>query len=566
MNKIGCALLISLFCWLTSTAQRARTINIKDFGAVANDGKDDQNAFQKLINFLEKESTDYIVQIPAGSYILARPVYTNKGLKGNITFRGEKGTKILMRGHGGGAFVAASAEATLLLPLKRNDSLVSLRMKGAFQPAPGDLIHLQSDTPFETAWKYKENDTHRILSVKGNLITFSGKSLFNFDPSNEKVTVTIYKRCSLNFSNIEYVLDPAYDPRDKIVETMLGVKGMSIDMKNVSFRYTGNDKYYHVGLSAVACESLSFRNITLDNLQYGVLMNYCRNITAFDTWATYCRHAYTPTQACYDVYVENLNGANCQSVMDAHVSFLVHYKHINDSLATQLPNCRSLGTTIEDAKIVMSGNYNQLYCYWSVQTLAPEYKAIYGEYDTKFKNVNWVSKNPGSFNGLTSYSCRRFIVENCTTHSIAYYGDQTLEKVEIRNSRVGCIRIDGNKALVENTVMDGKLTPVTSFVFRFLGKGECRLDNVTVRNYNPQQTYLFDYEYNAPAFGNNLIITNSNIGPLKGWVRALAYPGKPVNYVQVKSSMISDFKEKIPPEYSSLTQEINAARATYRKQ
>ncbi len=47
----------------------------------------------------------------------------------------------------------------------------------------------------------------------------------------------------------------------------------------------GKKELYHLGLNAVACEGLTFTNIKLANLQYGILMNYCRNVKAFDTKA-----------------------------------------------------------------------------------------------------------------------------------------------------------------------------------------------------------------------------------------------------------------------------------------
>ena len=552
----------SLLISLTVLAQK--TVNIRDFGAIPNDNKDDFAAFQQLINTLENAPGNYIVLIPKGDYHLFKPISTTRGLKQNIAFKGEKGTRIIIRGYGGGSMVAASAQTVLLQPVSRNQNSISVKLPPAFKVEAGDLVHLQSNTPFEEAWKYKENDIHRITSISGNQIGLASDLLFNYDNSRESVVVTIYKKCALNFSNIAFVLEPD-GGKKKGVETMLGLKGVSADFRNVSFEYTGKEDFYHLGLSIAASENLYFDNIFLKNLQYGILMNYCRNIKGYNTKADACRHAYTPTQACYNVYVENLNGIRCQSVLDAHVSFKVHYNKVRDTLATQLPNCRSLGTIIENTRISMTGNYNQMYAYWSVQTLTPEYAPMYGEYDTRFNNVYWVSKTAGSFNGLNSYSCRKLIVENCTTHSVSYYGDQTLQRVEIRNSRIGAIRIDANKVLVENTVMDGSLIPGASFVFRFIGKGDCRLDGITVKNYDPRTTYLFDYEYNVPGFGG-ITIANSNIGALKGWVKTIQYPGRPGNKVSVEASMITDFKDKYPAEFSTLPQVINAAKSKYRKQ
>jgi hypothetical protein len=542
-----------------------KSISVRTFGAQPNDNRDDQPAFQQLIKRMEEQPGNYIVSIPKGVYHLDRPLST-KGLQKNIVFKGEPGTRIVIRGHGGGLLIAASAQATLLRPLMRNQTQAAIRVPGNFRVEAGDLIHIQSNTPFETGWKYTENDIQRIAKISGNQVEFEEKALFNYDPSKEKVTVTIYKKCFLQFSNISFLLDVDALPGHPIAESTLGLKGVSADFRNVSFDYSGKKELYHLGVNAVACEGLTFNNIKLANLQYGILMNYCRNVEAFDTKATFCRHAYAPAQACYNVYIEKLRGLRCQSAMDGHNSFLVHYKDVVDSLATQLPNCRSLGTIIENTRVIMTGNYTQLYCYWSVQLLTPEYLPLYGEYDTRFSNVHWVSANPGSFNGLNSFSCRRLIVENCTTHSVAYYGDQkVLQKAEIRNSRIGVIRIDAHNAIIENTVMDGKLMPNSDYVFRFTGRGDCQINNVTVKNYNPAKTYLFDYADNVPGV-NNMSITGSNIEPLKGWVKKLTYPGKPVHSIKVNESMISEFRDPLPREYPALQKEIRSAKLKYRKQ
>lgn len=289
---------------------------------------------------------------------------------------------------------------------------------------------------------------------------------------------------------------------------------------------------------------------------YGTLLNYCRNIEAYNTKAISCRHAYTPAQATINVKVENLRGEHCHSVMDAHQAFNVHYKNVVDTLATQFPNCRSLGTFIENARIYLTKSAYQDYAYWSVQTLTKEYEPIYKEYDTRFLKVNYVVPRPSAFNGLTSFTCRNFIVEDCTTSSIAYYGDQNmLQKVKIINSRVGVIRIDGQKTEVTNTILDGRLFPGANYVLRFTGSGETILDGIKVQNYDPSRTFLFDMFYNQPAM-NRMIISNSTIGNLRGFANKLVYPGMKYDKIEINSSTIQDFREGVNSEFPGVSRQI----------
>ncbi|WP_127128450.1 glycosyl hydrolase family 28-related protein [Pseudoflavitalea rhizosphaerae] len=536
------------------------TLSLRSFGAVPNDGKDDAKAFQKALNEAVGKGGAVVIRIPGGTYNINSRVILNN-FTGNITLAGDPGTKIISSSTGGFAQIQAlSQEIRMTRPVTRNNSTFTYQQEKGWQIAPGDLISVSSNTPFETAWKYKENDIIRIRSASRGLMQLEDKLLFNYTPASETVKVVVYKKCSLSVKNIDFILTPTNAAEKNKRITILTVVGMSLNMENTNFQYTGKLRYWHLGVSVVAGEGVNFSRIQLNNFMYGVLMNYCRNVKAYDTKVEYSRHGYAPAQACYNVYIEKLRGFKCQSAIDAHPSFLVHYKDVVDTLASEFPNCRSLGTIIEDARFNVRDDFYQLYCYWSVQNLTPEYKALYGEYDTQFKNVYWVSKKPGNFNGLTSYTCRKFLVDNCTTHNIAFYGDQQImQEVVITNCRAAVIRIDGQKTLVKNTVMDGNLAPTAKYVFRFSGTGQTRFENVTVKNYNRDSVYLFDYFYNQ-QYMNQLFISNSKIGPLRGWTNKFIYPGKPYPVISVSSSTIAPFKENMPSELNTLPAELLKAK------
>ncbi len=138
---------ILFLCLISMPALAQKSISVRTFGAQPNDNGDDQPAFQQLLKRMEEQPGNYIVSIPKGVYHLDRPLSTT-GLQKNIVFKGEPGTRIVIRGHGGGLLIAASAQATLLRPLMRNQTQAAIRMPGNLRVEAGDLVHIQSNSPF----------------------------------------------------------------------------------------------------------------------------------------------------------------------------------------------------------------------------------------------------------------------------------------------------------------------------------------------------------------------------------------------------------------------------------
>lgn len=533
-------------------------LNIRDFGARPNDGMDDAKAFIRVLNIIEKRPGNYKVIVPEGVYDVFSRIVSTKLTK-SINFVGQGKVIINTYSPSGFALFSSIKESVKLnKSALRNDVSVVISSPKNINIKPGDIIHIESDTPFETAWNYKEHDTHRVESVRGNTVYLKSPLIFNYQPADEKVVVNIYKQTKFTIENIDFVLKSEKE-RKNVRTTILTLLGASVETKNVKFDYTGSSTLYHVGLSVVAGENIKFLNTKLENLMYGVLLNYSRNVYSKGAIALKCRHAFAPAQACYNVYIEDLYGKHCQSVMDAHPSFLVHYKNVIDTLATQYPNCRSLGMTMENIKIYVVPDYYKLYAYWSVQNLSKEYEHLYGEYDVVFRNVNWVAPKKGSLNGITAYTCRNFIVEGCTTHSIAYYGNsKNLKNLIIKDSRVGVLRSTSNSINVSNTIFDGDLNKSSPFVFHFGGTGKAIFSGIQVKNFDSRLTYLVDNFYNQHDM-NSIKIENSDICELKGFAGKVQYKDKQYNKLMISNSVFEGFREKSPNEVKNMNILLNDA-------
>jgi hypothetical protein len=251
-----------------------------------------------------------------------------------------------------------------------------------------------------------------------------------------------------------------------------------------------------------------------------------------------------PTNACVNVDIKNLEGRDCQGVMDSHMSFNVRYDSVKDISATQFSNCRALGVIISNSSFDVIPGYEQNFSYWSAQGLTQEYKRLYDEYDVRLDNVEWVHEHPTEFNGLAVYSCRNIYVSNCKTHNLSLYGKLS-GRAYIETSSLGNVRINSHAVTLKDCVMDGGLNATTKYVLRLTGKGETVLDGVTVKNYNAQSTYLFSNFYNTSDY-NKVTIKNSNIQELKAWTDAMTYPGLRYNGLHIETSRIEKFVEDWP--------------------
>jgi len=521
------------------------TLYPQDFGAFVDDSLDDFKAFSNIFRKIaDGNYSKAVIILEDGLYDLYSELII-RDLQCDLTFLGKKRSGFRILGKVGLFLFARPSYFRSDQKIVHGDK--SVLLNGPLDKLrPGDILHIQSSSKFETGWGYKENDIHRIDKIINNRIYLADSVIFNYNEIEEQVDIVSYPKSLLSLKNVLFLISPIHD---SVRTEALQVRGMSINAENIKIKYTGaGHTYFHNGFSIAACVDVSFRDITLDNLMYGILINFCRNISGKQTKAFYTRHAYVPSTATCNVYISDLFGYKCHSVMDAHVAFNVSYMNVIDTLATKYPDCRALGATLRNIKIYLDRADYQLYCYWSVQTLTKDYFFLYEKADQLFDNVYWASHSPGILNGLTSYTCRTLTIRNCKTHSISYYGDQhVLKKIEITNSQIGLIYLMAQKASVINVKMNGALFPNAPFVFRFGGSGNSRILNTIVSGYNADSTYLFSNFHNQPR-SNSLLIEKTTFQKLRGWTDNLVDPGTKYTALKLKNVKMNGFKDPVPEE------------------
>lgn len=511
-------------------------LDVVQLGAVPNDGIHDDAAFERAFKLLLRK--DYSkLHIPKGEYDLTRRI-TIIDQSDDISITGENGSTINLHGEG---FIFISAKRTefeLNTPIRSGDKTLNFMANGV--PAEGNSIHIQSDSPFESGWGYCENDILSIDSINRDNIVLDSSILFNYNPMQEKVRVWIWEMPFIAVKNLEFRVIKGMASGKKL--DVLTFQGCRTNLHSLKFVDRTSNPIYNRGVTVSSGINVFFEDLIFENVEYGILLNFCRDVVGKRIRAINCRHAVAPSTATCNVFVSDIHGKNCQGVIDAHVAFNVRYENIKDEDARAFSNIRAIGVVLKNATFDVEPQFYQDYAYWSAQTLLPEYISFYKSSDVLFENVYWVHERPSNYNGLTVYSCRDLIVRNCVTHNISQYG-VTFGSIHIENSTLGSLKANTHKIRIFGSTFDGSLFENAPFVFGLTGGGSTVLEEVVVQGYS-NNAYLFDRYYNTDN-KNDLQLIDSRIEDVKGWTSNVVYPGKVYKSVSIRNSTICKLPEGI---------------------
>ena len=525
---------------LTSVASG---VSVLDFGARPNDGKDDAKAFQRALNFINDVAEVTTLYVPRGDYLIRKPIRVHN-MHSDMIISGENRTRIIIENADFISIWPEARKVNMSSPAFRGEPKLILGKNSDVEI--GDVIHIYSNSSWESAWGFNENDIHTVSSFENGQLRIDDNLLFNYHPGKEKVNVEVYKSHLLMLEQLRLIFSKRQSEDQRF--SAITARAVKLKLNKIAISDESGYKPFHLGVNVSRCPSVNFSDLEFRNLEYGLLMNYCRDVVGGNILAENCRHGIVPTNACVNVEVVSLKGKGCQGVMDAHMSFNVKYDSVRDIGATQFSNCRALGVVVSNSTFDVNSNYKQNFSYWSAQGLVEEYIGLYDEYDVRINNVEWVHEHPTEFNGLAINSCRNLYIEECTTHNLSLYG-KLAGHAYIENSWLGNVRLNSHAINIKNCVMDGQLNRKTHYVFRLTGGGDTMIDNVTIQNYDPKTTYLFGHFYNTSDH-NRVTIKNSNIQELKAWTDAMIYPGLKYDGLIIEKSKIGRFIDEWPENIS----------------
>jgi len=236
------SILFLLFCSEGVAGKGEITLYPGDFGAQVDDGLDDFKAFNNIFKKISAGGySKAVIILEDGFYDLHSELRVND-LQCDVAFVGKKrsGFRILGRL---GMLLSAKPRLGMLLSAKpsyyKSDHRIShgdtsILINGVLNGVKaGDILHIQSDSKFETGWGYKENDIHRISKIVGNRIYLCDPVIFNYNEIEEQVRITSYSKNVLTLKNISFIISPI---DDSIRTEALKVLGMSINAENIDIK------------------------------------------------------------------------------------------------------------------------------------------------------------------------------------------------------------------------------------------------------------------------------------------------------------------------------------------
>lgn len=513
-----------------SAASGVVEISINSYGARANDGLDDHQAFERAFAAMHGATGLQVLYIPEGVFHVDEMIDFNN-LSFDLEIRCHPRSKLVFNDKGAFKFAPKVQGITMTTSASRGTDMVTLSSTDNI--VSGDIVVFTSSTSYESGWSYKEYDIHKVKHKTSRQVILEDSLVFNYDPGTEEVRGYTAKSYALNILNMTCLVK---SKRSRTTTPLFHFRMLQVDVSAFSVK---DDKAHRNirPLSFAGCTPIRIDDVFMQHVEYGILMNFCRDIRISNVTADLVRHAIVPATATIDLKAKVVYGRRSQGVIDAHQAFDISYDTVVDTEAEEFPNCRAIGVSISNARFEVDPEYYQDYAYWSNQLLVPEYHDMYKEHDVAFFNVHWVHKNPSNFNGLTAYSCRNLIVDSCTTHNISLYG-KLFGQATISRTEVGSIRINSHQVYVSDCVLNGKLLPDNKYIFRLSGSGQTIVEDSRFVNYNSSITSLFGDFYNQDSF-NSVEFRSCKIPPLRSFADRYIFPERRYNGLSLLNSSVT---------------------------
>lgn len=484
-------LLVSLHI-LKASEQATNTISFDRYKK-EHQFNNDQDCLENLFQ-LRQPNSKLILLFKSRTYYFTSTIILDS-LNSRIVLEGRPGTRFnlsstLLKG------TAKNFQYSLWREVKRGSKYFDL-IAHASQLS---FLKFNSNDTVETAWGYRANDLMGIHEVTTDRIVFNDTLNFGYLPSQTELIG--YLPSSMSFQNIHFQVDQS-------ISHILSLTGMEVVFQDCKINYEGSPEMAN-GINLLDCYNIRVRNMVIrGNIDYGFLINGSRNIYFNNIRSFQCIHPLAPATFSTHIVVDKMF---CnKSVIDAHPSFNVTYKHVTIVNGNGYWNCRALGVVLEDCnfKVRKDEDYNSLYL--GVQGLTPKYEYLYDKYDIICRNVKWVHSDH-EFNGLHVYRCREFLVENCKSHAIVTGGP--VQRFDVLHCKAGRVYGRDSNFTVAKTKFNSKLQNNLPIKPPLSGSynGRMNLRNCTFTGY--KDTYLFNY---IQATDTNIHFNNCSLSKFSGF-------------------------------------------------
>lgn len=463
-----------------------------------------------ITNHLNKSNSNYPLYIPSGNYSIDKTL-----IKGIIS----KNVTIIGRGNVNFYCNAPLIEndfntihiIRLNRPLKRGQNTFYLNSSGINK---GDILIISSMAIAESAWKYKNTDCLEISNIYIDSIETKEGLNFNYYPKDE-IKINIIRPIKIHIENINFHMN-----KNKISNKAMAIKGAIVTINKLKGESMNSNENF---LQMFGCINSTIRNIKINNFQYGILINYCRNINIENIQANNTIHAVVPAYWTTKVKVNGYKGNN--TAIDSHPSFDIWYNNVDINTGMTYFNCRALGVKLTNSKIRANPLKQTGSVYIGISSLTSENENLYDQYDIIINNLQWIHSSKES-SGFRIYKCRNLKISNTKTHNITT--TNFINSISINKCVIGGFYCYDSNFNIKNTKFKSNLQGTNNLQppLSVSYDGNATITNCTFKGYS--NSYLFKYIH---SYKTNILFDKCYLDSFKGIALKLGYPNKIYKYI-----------------------------------
>ena len=314
----------------------------------------------------------------------------------------------------------------------------------------GDIFslndHYQDGAPQETGWNYRAHDNMTVIGVSGTTITLDNPLNFSYTAGTFE-TVKVYKNIKLKLTNIG---SDIYDNVSLAFTGFSEIIGNNITVKD-SWAPADPDNGGDA-LRLSHCSNMFFYNTTVINGRYPVNISSCRDVLFDGVIADNARHPIDCNYWADTVVIQNVEATNCSATVEAHPSFNITFRNVNDWCARSgWWGVRAIGVTIDNCyggSDFVTGISSLFYA----QDVVKE--NVFDGTTNTFKNCNYYATGI-TWMGFGGHYLQDITIDNCEIGYIAsggYQRDNTNTLVTISNSRVGQLKLRADIIITDSII------------------------------------------------------------------------------------------------------------------
>lgn len=273
----------------------------------------------------------------------------------------------------------------------------TINLTNASTVQEGDILYFSESVAMESAWNTPRLATYSVRKKTGNTITLTAKSKMPFSTSATIIHYRPPSRMTVKNGEIRLQGGTIGVSGESRALRVRGFRGATID----DLTFTGDQEWDEsgpvgVGLSLERCVDTRVVNPHAELLSMGVLLNTSYNTLVSNMTAERIRGPVIPGSWADGVMVNGLVTNDVYKTVESHPAFDVNYANVVAKHDRVLPNMRSVGGSITNARIYVEMDDSGAGPHWhSLELTDPSWydDAVLSLTDVEIISPNLVDKS-----------------------------------------------------------------------------------------------------------------------------------------------------------------------------